>query len=342
MTLGSDSMSDVGSADTGETDLSQRKPDSAGQYITLPRLKTGDESTDLQQHIYNPLVAGALSSLVPGAGQIYCSTGPEDMARRRGQWIRGGLYLTAQGIAVGVLVNRVAYYRYLCDALDDSAGVRGAYRRIADTAIDAAVQAAAQKNYQKATLHYEILRFSRRAGRYNMYQAAGWNAGIYLFNVMNAIGASRYFENDNPKNPVTAAWLSAVPALGLGQLYNGAVSKAGMIWMAQTMLVYMAFNYHRLMIDCMEQQDMLADTSDWRYAYRNDPADNYQKQWEDKYNESFRRRNMYLWYGVFFYFYAIFDAAVDAHLHDYRRKVLLEPALDWRRERIGLSIAADF
>jgi hypothetical protein len=36
---------------------------------------------------------------------------------------------------------------------------------------------------------------------------------------------------------------------------------------------------------------------------------------------------MYLWYLVFFYGYSIFDAVVDAYLHEYPEKMKIEPDL---------------
>jgi len=165
---------------------------------------------------------------------------------------------------------------------------------------------------------------------------------LYVFNIMDAVRSSGRFYSTTHKNPVAAAWLSAIPCLALGQMYNGAISKAGMIWMTQTMLLDMAFNYNRLRIDCIQAQQAFADSTNWRCAYRNDATGRYQEQWEGKYGDAFMRRNLYLWYAVFFYFYQVFDAAVDAHLHDYQRKIRMEPAYDVDSERIGLSFYALF
>jgi hypothetical protein len=187
----------------------------------------------------------------------------------------------------------------------------------------------------------ELKRYNRRAAKYNMYQAIGWNIGLYLFNISSAAGYSQYFKNDEPRNPIMAGWLSAVPLLGLGQIYNGSVSKAGIIWMSETMFFYMAYNYNRLLNDCSEKRISMTDTADWRFNYRTVGTTEYEKLWKEEYNSAFKLRNTYLWYGIFFYFYGIFDAVVDAHLHDYNRKIRMEPVWDYKGESIGVSLSLE-
>jgi len=317
--------------------------DSAGHYISLPASRLALDRQMWRPPVYNPLVAGLLSAVVPGAGQVYCST-REDAGKRRGRWIKGGLFLAANGVTAGVTANRVLEYRWRDQVVADTSLAVHQYRSMLDTARDSTQRAMVQAQYEKTSMNYELVRFERRSSRYVMYQSIGWNTGLYLFNILDAVGCSGYFYSSSKKKPVLAAWLSAIPALGLGQFYNGSISKAGMIWMVQTMLLNMAYNYHRLMNDCIEQQNMLADTTNWRSAYRDYPTEQtgYGNNWEGKYNEAFRRRNLYLWYAIFFYFYGVFDAVVDAHLHDYQMKIRMEPAFDIEQEKVGVRFAWDF
>ncbi|MBD3393431.1 MAG: hypothetical protein GF418_14950, partial [Chitinivibrionales bacterium] len=304
----------------------EREPDSAGVYIARPQLAVESSIDEVELPRYNPLLAGALSALVPGAGHVYCST-REVRKRRVARMVKGGLFLATSGVAAGVMANRAYNYGVWRDIVADTLDRRREWDSVRDAESDSATKAIYAAGYDKTTLNWEIARHKRREARYVMWQAIGWNCGIYIYNICDAVGASRYFLTDAPKNPVLAAWLSAVPALGLGQFYNGSVGKAGLIWMTQTMLLAMAFNYNRLMVDCIQQRDMFADSTNWRFEYRNEPVSDadgsstFDAGWENRYNDAFRNRNLYLWYAIFFYFYGIFDAAVDAHLHDYRVKV---------------------
>jgi hypothetical protein len=316
--------------------------DSIKQYIYLPQYYDTGDTVLNKRPVHNPVLAGAFALLLPGAGHIYLSTGEVSYDWRRSQIIRGGLYLAAQGIAAGVMAHRVNNYFYLSGIYDDSAATRQKFANEADAAVDTAYKSAVMSSYYKTGMNCEVSRYNRRAARYNMYQAIGWNIGLYLFNSTSAVYYSGVFDNDKPENPVKAGWLSAVPALGLGQIYNGSVAKAGMIWMTETMLLYMAYNNNRLIDDCIKQRELIADTTGWRYAFRINGSVNYSEVWETEYKQAFRFRNMYLWYGIFFYFYGIFDAVVDAHLHDFDQKIRMEPVLEPSGSKVGFSFNGEF
>jgi hypothetical protein len=51
---------------------------------------------------------------------------------------------------------------------------------------------------------------------------------------------------------------------------------------------------------------------------------------------------MYLWYSFFFYFYGVFDAIVDAHLHDYHKKIRLNPRFDPESDAVGGEVSFEF
>jgi hypothetical protein len=76
----------------------------------------------------------------------------------------------------------------------------------------------------------------------------------------------------------------------------------------------MAYNYNSLVQQC-----------DAKLRQTDDPA--LRADWDSRRGNARRMRNTYLWYDLLFYFYGILDAVVDAHLHDFDRKMRLEPDL---------------
>jgi hypothetical protein len=157
---------------------------------------------------------------------------------------------------------------------------------------------------------------------------------MYVWNIMDAVARSNHFDDNLPRNPAVAGWLSAVPGLGLGQLYNGSLSKAGMIWMTQTMLGFLAYSNDKLMNIAREKRAMFVQDDTWRADY----TESGLSDWGGRYREAFSRRNMYLWYSVFFYLYGVFDAIVDAHLHDYQIRIRFDPERGGGRAmRAGIS-----
>jgi hypothetical protein len=271
---------------------------------------------------YNPLSAVGLSALLPGAGQLYCS-----------QPLRSGLFLTAEVTMGLVAINRYGVYHQEAENVSHLSATTGWYRRMIRTtpadSLDEGI-ALAFEDYRIQTM---LARHYRDEAKYGMYHSVGWLTGTYLWNILNALECSKHFYDDAPRVPARAAWLSAIPALGLGQLYNGAFSKAGMIWTVQTMLAIQAYNYNRLMTKAIEGQ---------REAAAHEELAAYESRFLGRYDEALRKRNMYLWYGIFFYLYGIFDAAVDAHLHDYRHKIRLEPVVDTNTDAVGMNLRMDF
>ncbi|MFP4418670.1 MAG: DUF5683 domain-containing protein [Chitinispirillaceae bacterium] len=271
---------------------------------------------------YNPLKALGLSAVLPGAGQAYADA-----------WLRGGVFLSAEIIAILVTVNRLDdldFYDREVDTYDDLV------RDLRDSTQAAPGDSLLRQDLRQLTDDRLLVRYERRMSRYGLYHAIGWSSGFYIWNLMDALGASNYFKGTEPKSPLVAGWLSAVPGLGLGQLYNRALSKAGMVWTVQTMLGVMAYDYHRLMKKAEDNREQyLPDGS-----VRDDPL--RVRQWQGRYNDAFTRRNMYLWYSVFFYFYSVFDAVVDAHLHDYPRQIRFEPVVQSSGEKLGFQTVVHF
>lgn len=271
---------------------------------------------------FNPWTAAGLSALLPGGGQLYCS-----------QPLRGGLFLTAE-ITMGlVAANRLAAYGIEDDEVNRLNAATDRYRSQLRAAQTDSIRNEIAMVYNEYRMATKLARHDRRGAKCSFYHAVGWLSGSYLWNILNALQCSNAFHDDGPRVPARAAWLSAIPALGLGQIYNGSLSKAGMIWTVQTMLIYQSYNYHRLTRNAL---------NGLREAEAVDLFSGYESQWLGRYDEALRKRNMYLWYAIFFYFYGVFDAAVDAHLHDYRRKLRLEPVVDHQAEAVGMNLRIDF
>jgi TM2 domain-containing membrane protein YozV len=304
------------------------------------------------QSTRNPWVAAMLSAALPGAGQVY---------NRR--YVKGALYLAVEtGLALYSINRYGAGDKYDDDikrfngdyeSLRDSLGVidTSAWtysdRVVYDTVVDGTLHDTLQvaDSIPSPTVYRmsrDTARVYRRRIRNTSYQAAWWAASLHVYGILDALEKTGRFENDEPRNPRLAGWLSAVPFLGLGQWYNGRPSKAGLIFMVQSSLAYMALNNHLLMVEAEDQLDKLNDPGSQENAVMRTLSGNgFYRTWESIYDDAFRKRNTYLWYSLFFYFYNVFDAVVDAHLHDYRRKMRLEPDLRLPDSQIGLRLSVE-
>jgi hypothetical protein len=285
--------------------------------------------------VKSPVLAASLSFAVPGAGQVYT-----------GNYVRSGL-IVASEVALGL----VAYYQHGYDKdLDKIANiVRDSFMIYknslkfdtirtqttkADSIIDTTFVGVGKR------MQYDYARFQERKTRYLVYQCLTWAAGAYYFNIMDAVRNTGYFNDNRPRSPSTAFWLSAIPGLALGQIYNGSLDKAGLIFMTQCNLAYMIYNYITLMHICENNWILLNDPNSRESKDKN--ANTLRDSWNSQYLDAFRNRNMYLWYSLGLYIYGIFDAVVDAHLHDSGTKMKLEPDLMPDRKQVGLNLNVEF
>jgi hypothetical protein len=265
---------------------------------------------------FNPFVAGAASLVLPGAGQIYTR-----------HYVKAGFFLALEGAFGGFV------YFWKRTAGDRDADEK---RWLLQAASDTAALARAQ--------HMEESYLSRHGAvdaRLSMYTYMAWAAGGYLFNVLDAVGSSNVFRDSKHRSATTAALLAAVPGLGLGQWYNGSLSKAGMVMMGQVSLGLMSYSSHRLMMRAEDNYQRLdagkADTAVGAKIFTG-----YSRMWSSTRNRAFTNRNMYLWYSIFFYGYSIFDAVVDAYLHEYSEKMKVEPDLIIGNKLIYLTLQTTF
>jgi hypothetical protein len=317
------------SQDTTDTTGKKMNPDSLQNPIKIP-------STYL--HAKNPITSGAFSALIPGAGQIYT-----------GNYIKSGLFFTSEAIMGLVAYNRFLWrddFRKNSKVMYDS---MMQYKDVIDTVTRTVKNKAnTPDSVYKDTIfkslgfkmNYDYNQFLERENRYFIYQTIVWMSGLYYWNILDAIQNTKFFMNDDPKIPSKAGWLAAIPALGLGQLYNGELWKAGMVFMVQTNLAYMVYNNNKLMQICEDNLRIIS--SPFTREGKDKAAEQLKISWDSKRSDAFRKRNMWAWYSIAFYFYSIFDAIVDAHLHDSAKKMKLEPDLLTGEKGIGLHFTMTF
>ncbi len=302
--------------------------------------------------VRSPWTAAGLSLLAPGAGQFY---------NRR--YVRGFLYMATEVSLTLYARNRLLTaekhtpaieqldqrYRHLVDSLGgiDTSAFIYSYVPVYDSSGALIEDTMAISDSIPGPVAYRMsadtARYKRDRLRYSGYQATWWAASCYIYALMDALEKTGRFSDDEPRNPKEAFWLSLGPGLGLGQIYNGKLSKAGLIFMVQSSLGYMSYNYHRLMLRCEDQLLRIDNPGTPEHRVSTElPGAGYRREWDSMRKHAFRNRNTYLWYSIFFYFYSVFDAVVDAHLHDYDRRMELEPDLRVTEPGLGMRVQVKF
>lgn len=259
--------------------------------------------------------AAVVSGLVPGGAQLL-----------QKRFFMAGTFLAFEAVSGSVAFH---YYRKNHEWLDLANNHRA--EAFADTGVGS----------RAFSFEEEFLdRQSARLSRYRMQNAIVLTLGGHLFNVLDAIDGS-VVDEPKSRNPAVAGWLAAIPGMGLGQIYNGKLSKAGLFITGQFTLGVMAFNNHRLMSRAEDQNARLLkmrEQSDIGLMV----YDKYSGEWDFQRNSAFRKRNTYLWYSLILYFVTIFDSVVDAHLSDYGQKMRVYPDLSWQGGGAQFNLNVNF
>lgn len=206
--------------------------DSVFPTIVKPSVKESMAWREDSVHRKNPVLPGAASMIVPGAGQ--CITG---------HYVKAVFFIALESIFTG----QALYWRSNSAVIERNANNTFNANMKSWKAMDTAT-----RSRSDSISFCEDLNLNRHGAmdmRFDSYNFTVWAVGAYIYNVLDAVNSSDYFRNSDPKKPGTAALLAAVPGLGLGQLYNGSISKAGMVMMGQFSLGMMAYNSQRLMTD---------------------------------------------------------------------------------------------
>lgn len=266
----------------------------------------------------------AISAFIPGGGQFY-----------HGRYISGGAFFATELTAVGYAVYwRNEYNRHSVE----TSRVRG----IADSLrlLGAAAGGDSAIMYQAGffSVFADRSGFEADRARYTSYMGFAWAAGIHLYSFMSALELGGFTPRGAEKSPAKAGFLSAVPFLGLGQIYNERPGKAGMIAMTQSSLAVMSYTNHRLMTKASANYNRMRDPESEQHAY----SAEHLSYWRSQYDRVFSQRNTFLWISLFAYLYGIFDAVVDAHLSDYDERIRVGPDLALGVYGSGAMIALSF
>ncbi len=186
--------------------------------------------------------------------------------------------------------------------------------------------------------YVHVRKFQTIESEYKRYNLLTWASGIYLYNLFDAFQLTGLYQDNGKRNPRLASWLSAIPGLGLGQVYNGSYSKAGLFMMTQVSLGVLAYNNHRLMRIAEANYKRVSDTTITPVAIKSLSS----TDWDGKRNNAMKQRNSYLWYSILTYGIGILDAFIDAHLHDYEEKMRIEPDLVPSESGPGLNLQLNF
>lgn len=283
---------------------------------------------------YNPLISGFTSMILPGAGQMYTRN-----------YFKSGTFFASEAIAVIVINQWDKQWRFMqsnANTLNDSAKtllnsaflstIRG------QSSSSSLLLTSVDLNQQALLDHYQSVLARRRE-----VNTIAWAAGVYVYNILDAIGSSNAFVDHEERSPFVAGWLAAIPGTGLGQFYNGSFSKAGLVIMAQGALAVVAWNYYRLMKDAETQYENLSSkNTNNPGAIQSTLASRYNGNWQSNRDNAFQNWNQYMWYSLGFYVYSVLDAVVDAHLHDFPVKMNIEPDLVPQGGGVSVNLSLNY
>lgn len=262
-------------------------------------------------------------SIIPGGGQMY-----------QRDFIHGGLFLGFEALFGSVAIDRWQKYHMNLDKVDT---IQANFQTLL-AGPDPDTTAVMDTLIRLEQMRYEASRMKMLHRNYS-----AWFAGLYAWNLFDAVGYSGIIKGVETPNPRRAAALSAIPFLGLGQLYNGRAYKAGLVWAMQVGCMTSAINFQRLMNEAEDRETTLKMSA---YMDSEITFNKYRKtiedQWKSSYDSATRSRTMFMWYGVIFYLYGIIDAYVDAHLHNFESKFDIVGAYNPWEEEIGFTLTYDF
>lgn len=318
----------------GNTQDSTKSRELQDSSFILPQITPPDMSlardTILRKPKTHPLkkIVG-LSAVLPGAGQM-----------RTGKITRGAMFMSAEIIFPLFIWDRSKTVKLYHNRLDSIQSLITTYRDSLDYYGKQGNIIKYQESFyqmQNSKVEYNLYEYDRHLARLSVAHLSSWAVGIYLWNLADATHQTKQFYNDNSRSPRKAALLSAIPVLGLGQMYNGSYAKAGFIWTFQGALGIISMNYSRMMGKCVREKREVQAIPPTHIDEASRSL--HIAGWENRYNEARQRRNQFLWYFTLLYAYGIFDATVDAHLHDSRVKMQLNPIIETTSRDVGVDVS---
>lgn len=269
-------------------------------------------SLDSARHPIKPGVLVLSSAILPGTGQM--------LSRK---YLKAGTFLALEA---GMVATASGWDRIARLRVQD-------YQRAYTAALSDTGTGHAQKMEK-----VHVGKFQTLEAEYKRYNVMTWAGGIYLYNVFDAFQLTGLFQDNGKRNPRLAMGLAAIPGLGLGQMYNGSYSKAGLFMMTEVSLGVLAYNNHRLMRIAESNYRRVSDTTITPLSVKSFSS----SDWDGKRNNAMKQRNSFIWYSILTYVIGIVDAFVDAHLHDYDAKMKIEPDLVPSESGPGLNLQLNF
>ena len=300
-------------ADTVAEDISDaesaEQPDSTGAGDPLVKGQTGIASIDTlpvnewdipTEH--NSLLLTMLLSVLPGGGHYYTE-----------HYVRGGFITGFELLlAYEVYINKswqkdrvleqaqpfqdsVAMYTKLILETDNRDTLRALHSQRNEYA-----SRVREKSDKK--MEQEDLRYAENA----------WLFGLHLYGMFDAFGI--WYNNNHrsveQRSMTRAVLYSIVP--GLGQMYNGEVGKAGLLYMG---LIGAAASIHT-------SQNMVEYYLDRKHFLEEESTSSEElERVKERVTYYRKNRNQYIWGLALIYLYSMGDAAVDALLSDFDNPV---------------------
>ncbi len=274
---------------------------------------------------YNPALTTSLS-IIPGGGQLFTR-----------HFTRGSLFL-----GMSLLMGTQSYMRHewYTSAKEPVYVARNEYDSLRRTfSAQIKIETKDSTELMGSLNELKLREFEKERAKIEWLNWSGWFAGIYAWNLVDGYGCSNRFTGRENPTPKRAAWLSAIPFSGAGQLYNGSIFKGAMFSTVQLGCLYSAINFQRVMNLTEKYKDELVALPDGAYKL---VSYGEQQQWDSRYETANRSRTMFMWYGVIFYLYGIADAAVDAHLDDFNRHFQITSSVDPVDGRVAFGVNGQF
>ncbi len=286
-----------------------------------------EEPTEDTLRLYKPTVTASLS-LLPGGGQFYTR-----------HFTKGGIFLATELLMGTQAYN---YWTSFHDAYKPYYAQKAIYDSLHTEYLNtpsSLIKPEQTNTLTSARNRRDLTEYDIERTRIDYINYSAWFTGIYLWNIVDAIGASNQYPGASNPDPRRAAALSAIPFTGAGQFYNGSWFKGAMVSVVEIGCMVTAINFQRLMNDGNEYEKNLRALPD--SSFHKIPLAE-QLQWENRFDDASTSRTMFMWYGVFFYLYGIADAMVDAHMHGFDRNFHIAGAIDPIEGKMNFAFSTEF
>jgi hypothetical protein len=301
--------------------------------LTLSLLAISLASVSAETTSYASVILPSL--VVPGLGQALHK-----------HPVRGAFLFTLETVLAGTWISENSQRREFLDSAQSRTSVYDLFRDDFETKTDAGYWSKdSDLILNMDRTHAEINSDSIKAlfHQSNRNMQMFWAAGIYIYNLCDAFEIAWRARNPvQGKRSVTGAMVRSLLLPGWGQLYNQEYGKFGMVLMAEIGILGSLYERQKIADFFASQNTKYSQTARSlsplpgpdapglslpekselsllraRLTSLNGQKAEYAAQQEIYYS----KRNGFIWYMAAVYLYCMFDAVVDAHLHDFDEKV---------------------